>query len=88
VSAPAPLAELATAAQRVGRLHAAIPRVHRPTDRAVYGALDAAREDVVRLTARGRADEARAIVADWEHEVSSRLMTRLAHAPLSRSEVG
>jgi hypothetical protein len=77
------LAELTTATSRVRRLHADCPRAHRPSDRAVYGALEAAKADVVQLADRGRDHEARAIVVDWECQAASRISSVLAHAPLA-----
>lgn len=65
------LAELAGAARRLRRLQTEIPWARRPSDRAVFGALDAARAEVVELVTQDRDAEAAAVVADWEREAAS-----------------
>lgn len=86
------LAELAAASCRVRRRHAECPSGRRPSDRAIYRDLPAARVDVIQLAACGRVHEARAIVADWEREAASRIREPselspedLAHSPLEAS---
>jgi hypothetical protein len=77
-----PLTELATATSRISRLLAETPAAHRPAPADVFHGLDAARAQVVELTRQGREDEARAAVADFEHNATSLVTARLVHAPL------